>query len=328
MTAPFPSPTAKWHTTTYPTLSPTRPELSANGKTVLITGGGTGIGAETARYFAKAGASRIALLGRREQPLLDTKASIAQINSDIDVFVAPTDITDKGQVDAAFDGFVGGGDKPGRIDVLVSNAAIIGPFEPISSVDGEAFLAGVHGNLQGALYVAQAFLRYAVPGEDAVIIEISSQAAHLDFGAALVSYSVSKMAVYRFWDALRFEFEKAGMRVYHVHPGVINTDMNKAVGGVAALGFEDHGTFFLPLRRELMDVLINLIVSLPASFCVWLVSPEAKFLNGKYLWVNWDVDELKARSKEIQKGQEFNIQLVGWPFGGKFSAGVTFGAAE
>lgn len=247
MAAPFPSPTAKWHTTTYPTLSPTRPELSAKGKTVLITGGGTGIGAETARYFAQAGASRIALLGRREQPLLDTKASIQQINSDVDVFVAPTDITNKEQVNATFNQLVGG-DKPGKIDILISNAAITGPHEPISSVESEAFLAGIHGNLQGSLYLAQAFLRYAVP-EGAVVIEINSQAAHLDFAPALVAYSVSKMAVYRLWEALRFEFEKAGMRVYHVQPGVVDTDMNRAVGGVAALGFEDHGKF-LPLVKN------------------------------------------------------------------------------
>jgi len=48
---------------------------------------------------------------------------------------------------------------------------------------------------------------------------------------------------------------------------------------------------------------------------VWLASPEAHFLKGKYLWTNWDVDELKARSKEIEGTEELNITLVGWPFG-------------
>jgi NADPH:quinone reductase-like Zn-dependent oxidoreductase len=107
--APFPSPTSTWHTKTYQSISPTRPELSAKGKTVVVTGGGTGIGAETARYFAEAGASRIAIFGRREQPLLDTKASIEHKFPDVEVFVASTDVTNKNEVDAAFAKFVGGG---------------------------------------------------------------------------------------------------------------------------------------------------------------------------------------------------------------------------
>jgi hypothetical protein len=55
METPFPTKTS--HKTAYPAISPTRPELTAKGKTIVITGGGTGIGAETALYFAKAGAA-------------------------------------------------------------------------------------------------------------------------------------------------------------------------------------------------------------------------------------------------------------------------------
>lgn len=56
------------------------------------------------------------------------------------------------------------------------------------------------------------------------------------------------------------------------------------------------------------------LVSLPASFNVWLASPEAHFLKGKFLWTNWDVDELKARAKEIEASTQLSIGLVGWPF--------------
>ena len=56
------------------------------------------------------------------------------------------------------------------------------------------------------------------------------------------------------------------------------------------------------------------IVSLPASFSVWLASPEAKFLDQKFLWVNWDVEELKAQAKEIEGTQRLGIGLDGWPF--------------
>jgi hypothetical protein len=45
-----------------------------------------------------------------------------------------------------------------------------------------------------------------------------------------------------------------------------------------------------------------------------LASPEAQFLKGKYLWANWDVDELKAKAKEIEAGPQLTIGLVGWPF--------------
>lgn len=233
MTAPFPSPTSTWHTSTYQSLSPTRPELSAQGKNVLVTGGGSGIGAETARFFAEAGASRIALLGRREQPLLDMKASIEHKFPNIDVFVAATDITIKSEVDKAFAKFVG--DQ--RLHVLVNSAGTVGPHESVQDVSGDKFLDCIEKNLMGSLFVAQAFIYYA--SMDAVAIEVNSSAAHINFSAGLAAYSIAKMAVFRLWDSLAFA--NPGISVFHVQPGVINTAMNKEAGGVDAVGFEDHG---------------------------------------------------------------------------------------
>jgi hypothetical protein len=47
---------------------------------------------------------------------------------------------------------------------------------------------------------------------------------------------------------------------------------------------------------------------------VWLASPEAKFLKGKTVWANWDVDELKARAKEIEESKELEVTLLGPAF--------------
>lgn len=243
MAAPFPSPTSTWHTTAYPAISPSRPELSAKGKAIAITGGGTGIGAETAHRFAEAGAARIALLGRREQPLLDTKASLEKKFPGIEVFTAATDVSNRSDVDAAFAKFAGNKE----INVVVSNAATIGPQDPVKSVDPDKFLEAINKNLTMSLNVAQAFLRHAAP--DGVAIDVSSSAAHVNFGDVFGSYSVAKLAVARMWDSLAAG--SPDLSIFHVQPGVVNTDMNKEAGGVAAFGFEDHGRRNVGLLRRM-----------------------------------------------------------------------------
>ncbi|OAA71662.1 NAD(P)-binding domain protein [Akanthomyces lecanii RCEF 1005] len=285
--APFPSPTQKWHDNTYPSLSPTRPELSAQGKTIAITGGGTGIGAETARQFAAAGASRIGLFGRREQPLLDTKVEIEKSFAGIEVFIASTDVASKESLESSFAKFLG----DSKIDVVISGAGVTGPLDSAQDVDGQEFIQAVNTNLLGALYTAQAFAKYAAKG--AVAVNVSSSAAHVNFGTGFASYNTAKIGAVRIWDSLAAANPE--LTVFHIQPGIIDTDMNKQAGGTKAVGFEDH-------------------VSLPATFSVWLASPEAHFLNRKFLWANWDVDELKARAEEIRNGPMFDLTLVGWPF--------------
>jgi NAD(P)-dependent dehydrogenase (short-subunit alcohol dehydrogenase family) len=235
MAAPFPSQTSTWHSKTYPSLAPSRPELSAKGKTVLITGGGTGIGAETARYFAQAGATRIAILGRREQPLLDTKTSIERDHEEVHVFTAPTDVTKKSDVKAAFATFLG----ENKLDILVHGAAVVGPLESVQNVNSDKFLDAININIAGSLHVAQSFLEYAAL--NAVVVEINSSAAHVNFGPGFASYSASKLAVFRLWDSVGFA--RPEMSIFHLQPGVVDTDMNKEAGGVEAMGFSDHGRY-------------------------------------------------------------------------------------
>ncbi len=52
---------------------------------------------------------------------------------------------------------------------------------------------------------------------------------------------------------------------------------------------------------------------LPGEFCVWLASPEAKFLKSKFVWVNWNVDELKSRAEEIKNSRLLTCYLDGVP---------------
>lgn len=56
----------------------------------------------------------------------------------------------------------------------------------------------------------------------------------------------------------------------------------------------------------------DFIVALPADFAVWVVSPEASFLNGKFVWAHWDVDDLKAIKDKIVGTEKFTLGLQGW----------------
>lgn len=233
--APFPSPTKKWHTKAQPSASPGRPELSAKGKSVLVTGGGsTGIGGETARYFAAAGASRIALLGRREKPLVENKTFIEKRYPGVKVIIISADVTKKSDIDAAFAEFTDGGKI--LLDTLIHSAAAIGPKDAVTDVNGPEFLDAIQTNLAGSLYVAQAFVRYAAP--DGVAVAINSWGAHLSLNNAFSSYCVAKMAVYRLWDTVAIAHPN--LNIFHTQPGVILTEMNLSTGG--ADSFKDVKT--------------------------------------------------------------------------------------
>ena len=54
-------------------------------------------------------------------------------------------------------------------------------------------------------------------------------------------------------------------------------------------------------------------VNLPASFVVWIASSEAEFLKGKFVWSNWDVDELKAKMEHFANSNDLTLGLIGWP---------------
>lgn len=68
------------------------------------------------------------------------------------------------------------------------------------------------------------------------------------------------------------------------------------------------------MHRPLTVANGNVLVDLSGDFGVWAVSDEATFLKGRMVWVNWDVDELKAKKDEIVNSNLLTVALEGWPF--------------
>ena len=128
MKPPYPSFTSEWHDDTYQAIDPKQPKLSVKGKQVVISGGGAGIGRGITQAFADAGAASIAIMGRREAMLLETKNEVTAKNSTVSITTHVVDVTDSAAVKRA----------AGEIsswNILISNAGYLPTPAPIADSD-------------------------------------------------------------------------------------------------------------------------------------------------------------------------------------------------
>ena len=243
MGSPFPSLTKTFHSTDYDALNPTRPALSAAGKNIIITGGGTGIGAATALRFAQAGASSINIIGRRSSRLETTKSHIGSVVPDAKIYTYVTDVTNKDSVNTTFKAIH---DCVGKTHVLVSNAGYITSPTSIKDADDEEWWRCFEVNIKGAFLTAQAFLQ--IKAEDAVLIYVSSGLSHLSVGINKSAYAASKEGAVRFFTALQVEHPE--IRVTCLHPGTIKTESLKKAGH-SGKGDDGKPCTMLDLRSRL-----------------------------------------------------------------------------
>lgn len=216
----FPSFTQQYHKTAYEQIDPTLPALSAAGKNIVITGGGTGIGAASALHFARAGASSISILGRRAEPLENTRHEIEFLVPGSKVYVYSTDVTQKDSVVAAFEAIHA---RIGEVNVLVNNHGYKPTVKPgnsaIKDLDVEEWWRCFEVNVKGAYNTTQAFLQ--VKAADAVVLYVSTALSHFTGMPGSSSYSASKAGGVRLFSTLQAEHPE--LRVVTVHPGVVNT---------------------------------------------------------------------------------------------------------
>lgn len=211
--------TKSWHTKPYSYISPTRPELSADGKNVLITGGGTGIGNAIGVAFAQAGAKSVSILGRRLDKLGSGAANISAVSKKVDVFYEQADLLNRFQVDAAFKAIV---EKVGKIDIFVSNAGYAAPPGQIVDSSATNLTASFETNVLGALNSVQAFMSFS--GPDPVLLNTSTALSHASPWSGAGIYSITKAANLKMMDYLAVE--NPNLHVVSIQPGWVPTDMN------------------------------------------------------------------------------------------------------
>jgi NADP-dependent 3-hydroxy acid dehydrogenase YdfG len=237
------------------------------GKIVLITGGSTGLGAETARHLAANGA-RVAVAARRKDKLDEVVTAIAAAGGEARAY--QLDVTDKHQVASVVEAVVA---DFGRIDVIVNNAGLM-PIRPMIEVNTDEWDAMIDVNLKGVLYGIAAALPRFVAQESGHIINVSSVAGVKVFAPGGTVYSGTKFAVRAISEGLRQEIG-GNIRVTSIEPGAVDSELKFSTTGTAADNVLDFYKIAIPANsvaraiayaiEQPADVDINEIVLRPTA---------------------------------------------------------------
>ena len=241
-------------------------------RAVIVTGAGTGIGAAVARRLARDGAS-VVLVGRRRDPIERVAAATGQ------TFVVADASTEEG-VERIVAATV---DAHGGIDGLVLNAGVMLPGT-VAEASVDDWRATLDVNLTGPFLLARAALPQLLERRGSVV-SVASIAA-LRAGPGMAAYCASKAGLVLLTQCLAVEHGAAGLRANVVAPGWVRTEMADEemdeFGGPRGLDREAayaEITRNVPARRPAT-------ADEAAAAVVWLLSPQAAYVNGSVLTVD------------------------------------------
>lgn len=239
--------------------------------TILVTGGGRGIGRAIALAFAEPGTT-VAIAARTSAQLEETSSAIRARGAE--AIALTMDVTDAQSVTNAFAQL---GSRAAHIDVLVNNAGV-GGGQPVQGSDELAWRRILDTNVLGTYLATRAALPLIPKGGR--IINMSSVLGR--FGVpGYTAYCASKHAVIGFTRALALELAPRAITVNALCPGWVDTDM--AVQGMT-LGAEALGTTYEDFRRRALNAVpIKRIIQTEevARLARFLASPESSAITGQ-----------------------------------------------
>jgi NAD(P)-dependent dehydrogenase (short-subunit alcohol dehydrogenase family) len=247
-----------------------QPELLA-GRRILVTGGGSGLGAAMAARFAELGASLL-LCGRRAEVLQATAATLRAAGATVDTAVC--DVRDATAVEA----MVGAQWAAAPIDVLVNNAAatFIARTETLSPRAADATLATtLHGAMYCTLALGKRWIAAQRPGVVLSILSTSTRTGR----AFTVPSAMAKAGLLAMTRSLAVEWGPQGVRLVAIAPGPFPTDGSnrqlnpgERAGSAARAPLNPMGRVGQPLEL--------------ANLAAFLVSPQAGYINGEMVAID------------------------------------------
>lgn len=241
---------------------------------LLVTGGGRGIGAATARLAAAAGyAVCVNYLHRKEAAERTVSAIEAQGGRALAV---QADISREAEVMRLFDAV---DIELGRLSALVNNAGVVEPQMRVEEMTAERVNRTLSVNVTGSLLCCREAVRRMSTkrgGPGGAIVNVSSAASRIGSANEYVDYAASKAAVDTLTIGLAKEVAGEGIRVNAVRPGLIDTEIH-AAGGEPGRVARLSST--IPMRRGGSAEEV-------AHAVLWLLSDEASFVTGSLLDVS------------------------------------------
>jgi NAD(P)-dependent dehydrogenase (short-subunit alcohol dehydrogenase family) len=199
-----------------------------SGKTVVVTGSGTGIGQAIARKFAEQGAN-IVIMGRRKEPLDQASKILNEIitssGSKGRVVAFPgVDVSDESGINSMFEGVK---HQLGRVDIIVNNAGVSGPVKTFTNASVNEFRDAVAIHLTGTFWTSASGLSAMEKGGKLITIatffteENRYEQRPYRFRTP---YTAAQGAKNRLAEALAWELAERGIRSISTNPGPVHSD--------------------------------------------------------------------------------------------------------
>jgi NAD(P)-dependent dehydrogenase (short-subunit alcohol dehydrogenase family) len=254
-------------------------DLTATGRRVIVTAGGSGIGRAIAQAFHDNGA-RVHVCDIAPEALEECRR--AGLGATL------ADVADPAQVDRLFDAAT---ERLGGLDVLVNNAGVAGPFSAVETISIADWDRTIAVNLSGMFYC----LRRAVPllkaAGGGLIVQMSSVAGRLGFPFRS-PYAASKWAIVGLTETLAMELGPDNIRVNAIQPGIVDGERHwrNARRKAELLGI----TLEEQERRVLSRVSLRRMVSPQdvANMALFLASDQGKNITGQALSVCGNVETM------------------------------------
>lgn len=190
-------------------------------RTILVTGGTSGIGLASARALHREGA-RVAITGRDEGKL---KAAVTSLGDGDRVFGSSADLADPQEASSLVTRVR---NRFGPIDILVNNAGINIKERSFRELTPDSWQKILRANLDGAFYCIHAVLPEMLQRRDGLIINISSTSGKRASPLGGAAYAASKFGMSALGLCLAAEEKDSGIRVSTIYPGEVNTPILEA----------------------------------------------------------------------------------------------------